>query len=169
MSHLVKEGLFKGFDVFAWDARGHGKSHGARGFAPDVATLVRDLDGFSRHITDKSGVDLSDCVLVGQSVGAVIAASWVHDYAPNIRAMILAAPAFRVNLFLPFALQGLAVWKALFGDFTVKSYVRPRMLSQDQERIESYDADCLVTRDISSSLLLDLFRTGDRIARDAAA
>lgn len=169
MSHLVEEGVFEGFDVFAWDARGHGKSDGARGYAPDVATLVRDLDGFSRHITDKSGVDLSDCVLVGQSVGAVIAASWVHDYAPEIRAMILAAPAFRVNLFVPFARQGLAAWKAFTGDFTVKSYVRPSMLSQDAERIASYTADHLVTRDISANLLLDLFRTADRVVRDAPA
>ena len=40
-------------------------------------------------------------VVLAHSVGAVIAAAWVHDYAPPIRGLILAAPAFRVKLYVP--------------------------------------------------------------------
>ena len=35
---------------------------------------------------------------------AVIATAWVHDYAPPIRGLILATPAFQVNLFVPGAI-----------------------------------------------------------------
>src|SRR5690348_11363953 len=30
--------------VFAWDQRGHGRSSGERGSAPDLATVVRDVE-----------------------------------------------------------------------------------------------------------------------------
>src|SRR4051812_17367013 len=30
--------------IFAWDARGHGKSPGERGWAPDLATVIKDAD-----------------------------------------------------------------------------------------------------------------------------
>ena len=32
--------------VFAWDARGHGRSPGERGFSPSLGTSVRDLQTF---------------------------------------------------------------------------------------------------------------------------
>src|SRR5436309_13820566 len=35
--------------VFAWDQRGHGRSPGGRGPAPDLATGIRDADGRVRH------------------------------------------------------------------------------------------------------------------------
>jgi alpha-beta hydrolase superfamily lysophospholipase len=41
--------------------------------------------------------------VVGQSVGSVLAATWVHDYGPRIRSMVLASPAFSVKLYVPFA------------------------------------------------------------------
>ena len=39
--------------------------------------------------------------------GAVAAAAWVHDYAPKIRCLILATPAFKVKLYVPLAVTGL--------------------------------------------------------------
>ena len=30
--------------VFAWDARGHGRTPGERGYAPSFATVVKDVD-----------------------------------------------------------------------------------------------------------------------------
>jgi alpha-beta hydrolase superfamily lysophospholipase len=35
-------------------------------------------------------------------------ATWAHDYAPGIRCMVLASPAFKVKLYVPFARPGLA-------------------------------------------------------------
>src|SRR5215471_19744987 len=35
--------------IFAWDARGHGRSPGARGAAESVAVMVQDMDIFVQH------------------------------------------------------------------------------------------------------------------------
>ena len=107
--------------------------------------------------------------MVAQSVGSVLAATWVHDYAPAIRCMVLAAPAFRIKLYIPFARPALALLHRLFGDFTVQSYVKPEYLTHDPERIASFRSDPLITRAISVRVLLDLYDTSRRVIRDAAA
>ncbi len=77
---------------------------------------------------------------MAQSVGAVLVAAWAHDYAPRIRAMVLASPAFKVKLYVPFARQGLALLQKLRGNFFVNSYVKAQFLTHDPPRIASYDA-----------------------------
>ena len=49
MAHLADELDLPDFAVFAWDARGHGRSPGLRGHAPSFAHTVRDMDQFVRH------------------------------------------------------------------------------------------------------------------------
>ena len=39
--------------VFAWDARGHGRSPGERGAAADLADMIKDVDAFVRHISER--------------------------------------------------------------------------------------------------------------------
>src|SRR4051812_48343927 len=46
--------------VFAWDQRGHGRSPGERGSAPDLATVIRDADEWARHLTSEHGIALAD-------------------------------------------------------------------------------------------------------------
>ena len=87
VAHLVEELGLDDYDFYAWDARGHGKSPGVRGYSPSFAASVRDLDCFARHVCDSSGFDIEDVAVIAQSVGAVLASAWVHDYAPKIRAL----------------------------------------------------------------------------------
>jgi alpha-beta hydrolase superfamily lysophospholipase len=155
--------------VFAWDARGHGRSTGERGAAPDVATLVKDADAFVHHLVEQHGIALEDTIVLGHSVGAVIAASWVHDYAPPVRGMILATPAFRVKLYVPFAVPFLRLQQKVFGSGYVKSYVRAGMLTHDVEQVRRYWADDLIFRQIAVNVLLDLHDTATRLLADAAA
>jgi alpha-beta hydrolase superfamily lysophospholipase/SAM-dependent methyltransferase len=155
--------------VFAWDARGHGRSGGTRGEAPDVATVVRDVAAFMQHLAERHGVALEETVVLGHSVGAVLAAAWVHDYAPPIRGLILATPAFRVRLYVPFALALLRLRQRFLGPGTVTSYVRPGMLTHDAGEASDYRADPLIFSQIAVSLLLDLHGTSTRLLADAGA
>ena len=59
-------------------------------------------------------------------------AAWVHDYAPPIRAMILATPAFRVKLYVRLRSRA-AAWQAR-GKAFIKSYVKAKMLTHDPAR-----------------------------------
>src|SRR5437588_621331 len=79
--------------VFAWDARGHGRTPGERGSAPDLATVIKDADQFVKHVCASHGIPIENIVVLAHSVGAVVATAWVHDYAPPIRRLVLATPA----------------------------------------------------------------------------
>ncbi len=169
VAHLVEELGLDGYDFYAWDARGHGKSPGARGYSPSFAASARDLDCFARHICETGGFEMEDVAVIAQSVGAVLASAWVHDYAPKIRALVLASPAFSVKLYVPFARESIWLWQKLKGRFFVNSYVKARFLTHDPERIKSFKTDKLITRPIASNILLDLYDTAERIVPDARA
>ena len=126
---------------FAWDARGHGRTEGERGAAESFGRLVRDADEFAKHVCDTYGLVLENFGVVGQSVGAVLAATWVHDYAPPVRAMVIATPALRIKLYVPLAIPGLRLLNKIRPGTFIKSYVRPGMLTHDQEQADSYAND----------------------------
>lgn len=169
MAHLVDELNLPDFAFFAWDARGHGRSPGERGYSPSLGTSVRDIQTFIDHITAGYGVPVEDIGVVGQSVGAVLVATWAHDYAPRIRCMVLASPAFKVKLYVPLARLGLRLQQALRGNFFVNSYVKAKFLTHDPERIASYNRDPLISRPISVNILLALYDTAERIVADTGA
>ena len=169
MAHLADELAMPDYAFYAWDARGNGRSGGERGYAPSFSSLVRDIDCFMREITAMDGFAQTEVALIAQSFGAVLAAAWVHDYAPPIRAMVLASPAFSVKLYVPFARQGIALWQKIKGRFFVNSYVKASMLTHDRERIASFETDSLITRPIASNLLVELYDHADRIVADARA
>ena len=169
MAHLVDELGLPDFDFFAWDARGHGQSPGERGYSPSLGDSVRDVDDFVRHIQEKHGIALSEMVLLAQSVGAVLASAWVHDYAPPIRGLVLASPAFSVKLYVPLARPVLRLWHRLRGNFFIQSYVKPRFLTRDTVRQASYASDPLISRAISANILLDLYTVSERVVDDAQA
>ncbi|QNH06704.1 bifunctional alpha/beta hydrolase/class I SAM-dependent methyltransferase [Pseudomonas sp. B11D7D] len=169
MAHLVDELDLPHCDFFAWDARGHGLSPGARGDSPSFATSVRDVQTFIEHIGSQHAIAEENLAVVAQSVGAVIISTWAHDYAPKVRCLVLASPAFKVKLYVPFARPGLKLLHAWRGNFFVNSYVKARFLSHDPERIASFENDSLIARPISVTMLLGLYEAADRIVADAQA
>ena len=169
LQDLVDELSLPDCTIFAWDARGHGRSPGVRGDAPSFGALVRDLDCFARHIGAAHGIHIERTALVASSLGAVIASAWVHDYAPPLRALVLAAPAFRLKLYVPFAIPLLRLRSRLMGRSFLRSFVRGRWLTHDDEAARAYDDDPLVSPDISVDLLLGLHDAATRIVADAGA
>jgi alpha-beta hydrolase superfamily lysophospholipase/SAM-dependent methyltransferase len=157
--------------VFAWDARGHGQSSGERGYAPSFGCLAKDADAFIRHLVETHNIRLEDMIVIGHSVGAVMAAAWVHDYAPPVRAMVLLSPALRVKLYVPFAKIGLRLmrWLVRGKPLYVSSYVKGRLLTHDHEEARRYDTDPLISRRIAVNVLLGLHETAKRLIADASA
>src|SRR5262249_16711548 len=104
-----------------------------------------------------------------QSLGAVIATAWVHDYAPPVRGLVLLAPAFRVRLYVPFAVPLLRLKQKVFGPGYVKSYVKPGILTHDPEEARAFAAVPLIFRQVAANLLLDLHDASTRLLEDASA
>jgi len=169
VADLVRDLGFTGDHAFAWDARGHGHSPGERGEAPDFATLVEDLDAFIAHLQRSHGLAPQDIVLVANSVGAVIAATWLHDHACPVRGIVMAAAAFEIKLYVPLAVPALKLGLGFKPGLQVTSYIRSGMLTHSAQEAQAYDDDPLIARQISARVLVDMAATARRVVQDAAA
>jgi alpha-beta hydrolase superfamily lysophospholipase/SAM-dependent methyltransferase len=154
--------------IYAWEARGHGQSDGKRGHGPGFMQYERDLDAFIRHLEKQHALRPENTVVVAHSVGAVIASAWVHDFAPRLAGLVLATPAFDVNLIVPGALTSMRLLRKLQPAATIKSYVQGEWLTRDPAAAAAYDADTQICKDISAHILVDLFDTAQRVISDAA-
>ena len=128
-----------------------------------------DADEFVRHLSTQFDVPIENMAVVAQSVGAVLAAAWVHDYAPPIRALVIATPALRVKLYVPLAIPSLRVLRMFKPKSFIHSYVKPKMLTHDFEQARVYASDELISPQIAVNILLDLYDTSTRLIRDAGA
>ena len=169
IAQLVEQFGFTGYWAFAHDARGHGYSPGERASAPGFTSMVEDLDSFVVHIALTHGIAVENMVIVGNSVGAVIAATWLHDYAPRVRGVIMAAAAFDIKLYVPLAKPALRLARRFKPELAVTSYVRSSMLTHSLEQADAYDTDPLIAKSISAKVLLELSDTAKRVLADAAA
>ena len=152
---------------FAWDARGHGRSPGRRGYARSLADVTRDADAFLRHLSEKRDLSLNDTVLLGHSVGSVVVISYVRDYQPAIRGMVLGSPALHIRTYVPFDRFFLRLLIRLNPEGHIKSYVVSSMLTHDPIEIKDRNADSLIARPIGTKMLLSVLEEGRRLILEA--
>lgn len=169
MTEMANFFVKKNYTVYAWDARGNGYSEGPRDDAETFSVFARDLQLFVELILDETQREMHDIMLVASSMGAVVASSWVHDYAPNIRGMVLATPAYNIRLYVPFAIPLLKIARKFALLPTVSSYVKSKMLTHDRAQQKEYNQDPLISSSISTDLLIDTYQTGQRLIDDAGA
>ena len=152
---------------FAWDCRGCGKSPGPRGDALHLGQLESDMECFVRHIEAEYGFRQQDMVVLAHSVAAVVAGLWVLDYGPKLAGLILGTPALKVKLYVPFAREGLTALSAAGLMTNVKSYVSGSAITHDKEQAKAYDNDPLISRNIATRVLLDLYKGAERLLQQA--
>lgn len=81
------EGLSGNHRVIAWDAPGYGESAPLANPQPIARDYAHALDGLLQHL------GISELVLVGHSLGALMAAAWAAAASVRLKALVLAAPA----------------------------------------------------------------------------
>ena len=168
--HELVEGLGRSDTAyFAWDARGHGRSPGRRGYAESLRDVIRDVERFLDHLATAHALRLSDTVLLGHSVGSVVVIAYVRDHQPPIRGMILGSPALHVKTYTPFDRVVLRSLIRLNPEGSVKSYVIASLLTHDPEEMAARTHDPLISRPIGLKILLNILEEGQRLIHAAPA
>ena len=152
---------------FAWDARGHGRSPGPRGYARSLHDVTHDVDVFLQHLSRIHGLSLPHTVFLGHSVGSLTVIAYVREYQPQIRGMILGSPALHVRTYVPFDRFLLRLLIRLKPERKINSYVVSSMLTHDPEEIASRNRDTLIARPIGAKMLLSVLEEGQRLIQDA--
>jgi alpha-beta hydrolase superfamily lysophospholipase len=129
-----------GFEVRAHDHYGHGRSSGARGGLPSTMRLVDDLAAVVDE-TRRVHPDLP-MVLLGHSMGGLIAASFVARDVRPVEALVLSSPAFDPGLDAMQKLM-LAVLPRLLPNLRVGNGIDVKNISHDPAVVQAYRDDPL--------------------------
>src|SRR5438874_1815910 len=81
-------GVLRDLEVGGRDDGEDGELGGAGGRGLGLAEVVVGVECVARHVAGADGVAEEERGVVAYSLGAVIAAAWVHDYAPRLCGMV---------------------------------------------------------------------------------
>ena len=155
--------LALGCDVLAYDHYGHGESQGKRGHLAHVDQLLKHLQDVWRANEPTAPAQR---ILLGHSLGGLIAAAAVARGYVQPDALVLSSPALAVEMA---AWQRSAVrWlPRLAPNLTLGNGLNADYLSHDQRVVEAYRQDPLVHDRICARLGAFVATTGEQVLRQA--
>ena len=147
-----------GFAVRGYDQYGHGESMGPRGALPSADRLLSDL----AEIVDESRARMNHStplIVLGHSMGGLVAGRFVSLATRPIQALILSSPALDPGLGL-FQKLLLAILPKVAPDLRVGNGLDPAFISHDPAVVAAYKADPLVHDRISARLAVFIAENG---------
>ncbi|MBI4540464.1 MAG: lysophospholipase [Gemmatimonadetes bacterium] len=146
----------RGFSVFAYSQRGHGRSEGRRGHADRLEVLLQDLDRFRREV-EGIAPRHTPLVLVGHSFGGLVAIRYLQEYPCAWLGAVISAPWLGTRVPIP-------GWKRALGALLLHTLpampvhkpMHPELLSHDPEAARAYREDPLVHHTITARLFAEV-------------
>ncbi len=147
-----------GAAVWAIDHRGHGHSEGRRGDFRSFQDYLNDFDLFTEHARAKNpGLPV---VLIGHSLGGLIALAYAAQHGEKLAAVAASAPALELVQKIPALKIRLAEILSRIAPAThLPNGVIPGFLSHDPEVVNEYENDPLVFSVITARAAVALRET----------
>lgn len=158
------------WSFIGWDARGHGKSDGIRGYAKDFDDYILDYHLFVNLCKNLPEVKDKPIVLLGHSMGALIQTCALLDKKiSGISAQVLSSPLFEVAVQVPaWKSSGAAFINALLPKVTLGNEIKYTDLTRDLEIIKEYELDTYRHDKISAGVYLGMKREFSRVQNHAS-
>lgn len=158
-----------GWDVAAWDLRGHGRSEGKRGYVGDFADYEVDLATFIQMMRNQEGKKSLPLVLFGHSMGGLILLKTIltqGDFGAS--ALCLSAPALGLAVQVPSSKKVIAKLAARWlPQITLWNEIQYRDLSRDEAMIKYYNTDTLRHDKVSPKIYTGFLDGFDYVAKNA--
>jgi acylglycerol lipase len=141
--NITNELKGKNISIYALDHRGHGRSGGKRGHIDSFMDYVYDLKLFIDLIKEEnSEIPL---VMLGHSLGGVIATKYALAYSEDLNALVLSSPGFVPLVEIPGWKKSLSKIGSRYAPgLSQPSNLDARYLSHDADVVEAYENDRLV-------------------------
>lgn len=164
---LAHDLVAAGYEVSAYDHRGHGRSGGARGviaradsLCDDLATVVDALQSEGRPPT----------VLLGHSMGGLVAARFVAEclvarpaaWKRELPRLVLSSPALDAGLSGPQRVL-LALMGTLAPAMPLGNGLKPEWISRDPAVVQAYRTDPLVHDRVCARLVRFIVDGGEQV------
>lgn len=148
--NIVDPLLAEGVSIWAPDHRGHGKSGGQRGHVVRFNDYVEDLHPLISMVRQNMPSGQS-CILLGHSMGGLIATRYAQQYGDRIDALILSSPALGMVVAVPPVKRLLARFtSALYPGLSLGNELDPTKISHDHAVVRAYREDPLVHDRVSA-------------------
>lgn len=135
----------EGVNIFAFDARGHGRSEGKRGDSRGLDDFVPDLESFFAFLKERYGVEQP--ILLGHSLGGLISIGFALRFSNqwHLRALVTSGAGLRPQLDVAqqFKASVGRLLQPLLPSMTVPIGLPLDWLSHDPRTVKSYDVDPL--------------------------
>lgn len=139
-----------GFAVRGYDQYGHGESGGVRGGLPSDNRLLEDLADVLSSTRKRMDAG-TPLILLGHSMGGLVAARLVALGLAQVDGLVLSSPAFDPGL-NAFQKLLLAVLPSIAPNLRVRNGLDPTWISHDSQVVQAYQHDKLVHDRISGRL-----------------
>ena len=166
-AHVAEQLRSWGFAVRGYDHYGHGRSAGPRGDMVDARCLMGDLAcmiDVTRQLSLAQGKPL---ILLGHSLGGLIAANAVATQLRPVDGLVLSSPALATSANIVQKIL-LALLPKLAPHLCVDNGLKPEFVARDPQVVQAYVADPLVHRRISAGLAQWIFQQGPLTLAKAA-
>jgi alpha-beta hydrolase superfamily lysophospholipase len=138
-----------GIGVSIMDLRGHGESEGRRVWVPSFESFLADLDLFLEHV-QRHGKPV---VLVGHSLGGLIALRFAENRQPPLAGLVLSGAALKSGITPPRPVVWLLRQLNRVSSATpLPGLVKPSQVSRDPEVVRRYEADPRVPKHLTTGL-----------------
>ncbi|MGH2857373.1 MAG: lysophospholipase [Solirubrobacteraceae bacterium] len=139
--HVAHRLVGEGFDVWALDHRGHGRSDGARALIDRVDHAVSDLDAFV--VQASAAAAELPLFMLGHSMGAMIALRYCLSHQDRLAGLVLSgALAALEGVSAPLRAVGRLL--SVVAPRAPLIAIEPALISRDPAVVEAYRADPLV-------------------------
>lgn len=142
-SHLAEDLNRLGYNVVAWDLRGHGKSFGQRGYVDQFEDYIYDLESFFNFAAKKFSINEDKLVLFGHSMGGLILTNGLIKLNRFQKSsVVLSSPMYSVALKVPLYKQIGSLWVERFlPKLTLGNEIEDTQLTRDPKYLAEYKTD----------------------------
>lgn len=141
-SNVVDWFVPRGYAVYAFDLRGHGRSAGPRGHVERWDEFREDVSAFLALVREREpGQPL---FLMGHSMGGLIVLEYVLHYPQGLTGVIASGPLLSQPGISPFLIKLSRVLSSLAPRLALKTGLDATALSRDPAIVEAYVNDPLV-------------------------
>lgn len=161
-ANLVNYFVPKGYAIYSFDLRGHGKSDGKRSYVERFSYYLDDLKTFCNKVSEES--KNAETFLVGHSMGSTIAIDYAIEHQSELKGLIVSGTTLKA---------GASINKASIFMAKMLSVLIPKMgvsaldatyISRDKAVVEAYVNDPLdYTGKLSARVGAELLKTMEEL------
>jgi len=165
--HVLAGFSERGFDAWALDLRGYGRSDGGRGCLKSFDDYLDDVEA----LVTSARQDLAAIpfFLLGHSMGGLVATRFCEERPSGVRGLLLSSPFFRVKMPVPAVKRAAAmVLSSVLPNLALPTELDANLISRDPEIVRAYVHDPLVLTKATTRWFTEAMRAQSKALAGAA-